>query len=209
MIFIGTMNLTRTRDRGNFYCPTCRSSQSYRLRARRPFLTIYFIPTLPIGGAEVFVDCEGCRENWDETILELDRGHHEALQEEQFRDEAIRSATLVVLADGRTSENEIVVLQQIASRLFQRSVDREELGKLCSIAQQNKISAKNYVTSVSRRWNSDQRHRALQFMFLAATADGALGDPQMALLSEMREILEMTQAEYESAITLALEWGEQ
>ncbi|MGB7346227.1 MAG: TerB family tellurite resistance protein [Pirellulaceae bacterium] len=208
MILIGTMNLTRTRERGDFYCPTCGSTQSYRLRARRPFLTLYFIPTLPIGGAELFVDCDSCRENWDVSVLSLDRAHHETQQEELFRDEAMRSAVLVVLADGTTSENEITALQRIGNRLFQRDMEREELGQLCSIALENKILAKNYVLTVSRRWSQEQRSLALQAMFLAATADGEMGEPQMKLLSEMREMLEMSPAEYESAIETALSWDE-
>ncbi len=208
MILIGTMNLTRTRSRGDFYCPSCGSSQSYRLRARRPFLTLYFIPTVPIGGASVFVDCDGCRDNWDESVLEMDRAHHEERQEEQFLDEAMRSAVLVVLADGTTTEREIDALQRIAMRLLQREVNRDELGQLCSIAIENKISAKNYVLTVSRRWSQEQRARALQTMFLVATADSEMGEPQMQLLSEMRDILEMSQAEYEAAIEAALSWDE-
>ncbi|NND97571.1 MAG: zinc-ribbon domain-containing protein [Pirellulaceae bacterium] len=206
MILIGTMNLTRTRERGDFYCPSCGTTQSYRLRARRPFLTLYFIPTIPVGAAELFVDCDGCRNNWDLTVLEMDQTHHETLQEEQFRDEAIRSSVLVVLADGVISENEIAALQRIASRLLERAVEREELGHLCSIAQENEIHAKNYVLTVSRRWNQEQRSRALQAMFLAATAEGGLGDQQMKLLSEMRDILDMSQDEYEQTIEMAIEW---
>ena len=208
MILIGTMNLTRTRDRGDFHCPGCASTQSYRLRARRPFLTLYFIPTVPVGGAELFVDCDGCRQNWDESVLEMDRAHHEAQQEEQFRDEVIRASVLVVLADGTTTENEITALQRIASRLLERDVDREELGQLCSIASENKIQANNYVLTISRRWSSAQRIHALQAMFLAATAEGGLGDEQMSLLTELREILEMTPEEYEFAIEEALSWDE-
>ncbi len=208
MILIGTMNLTRTRERGDFHCPSCGSSQSYRLRARRPFLTLYFVPTVPVGGAEVFVDCDGCRDNWDVSVLQYDRAYYEAQQEDQFRDEAMRSAVLVVLADGVTTDNEILALQRIAMRLLQRNVDREELGQLCSIASENKISAKNYVLTVSRRWSGPQRARALQVMFLAATADQEMGEQQMKLLSQMREILEMSPAEYESAIEAALSWDD-
>jgi uncharacterized tellurite resistance protein B-like protein len=171
-------------------------------------LTLYFIPTVPIGGAEVFVDCDGCRDNWDESVLEMDRVHHEERQEEQFLDEAMRSAVLVVLADGTTTEKEIDALQRIAARLLQREVDRDELGQLCSIAIENKISAKNYVLTVSRRWSQKHRARALQAMFLAATAESEMGEPQMKLLSEMRDILQMSQAEYEDAIEAALSWDE-
>ncbi len=206
MILIGTMNLTRTRDRGNFYCPTCATTQTYRLRARRPWLTLYFIPTVPVGGAETFVHCDQCKSTWDETVLEMDKKSHQQALEEQFLDEAVRSAVLVVIADGQISENEIVALQLIASRLLDRDVDREELGRLCSIAQQNKIEAANYVLTVSRRWNQQQRSRALQAMFLAATAEGEMGQPQIKLLAKMRDMLELTDAEYEAAIEEALTW---
>ncbi len=107
MILIGTMNLTGTRDRGNFYCPTCALTQTYRLRARRPWLTLYFIPTVPVGGAELFVQCDKCRSTWDPSVLEMDQQSHEALKEDQFRDEAVRAALLVVLADGHISKTEI------------------------------------------------------------------------------------------------------
>lgn len=206
MILIGTMNLTRTRDRGNFYCPTCAMTQTYRLRARRPWLTLYFIPTIPVGAAELFVHCDQCKSTWDETVLEMDKQSHELALEEQFLDEAVRSAVLVVIADGEITENEIVVLQSVASRLLDRDVDREELGRLCSIAQQNNIEAANYVLTVSRRWSQKQRSQALQAMFLAATAEGDMGQPQMELLAKMRDLLELTDAEYEAAIEEALTW---
>lgn len=206
MILIGTMNLTRTVERGNFYCPTCATGQTYRLRARRPWLTLYFIPTVPVGGAEMFVECDQCRQSWDSTVLEMDQQSHELALEEQFRDEAVRSAVLVVLADGTISENEIAALRRITTRLLDRTVDREELGRLCSIAQQNQIEVGNYVLTVSRRWSQQQRVQALQAMFLAATADGEMGTGQLETLAKMRELLEMTDSEYEAAIEGALEW---
>lgn len=206
MILIGTMNLTRTRERGNFYCPTCGVTQSYRLRARRPFLTLYFIPTVPVGGPELFVQCDGCKSTWDPTVLQMDEEVHQYVMEEQFRDEAVRAAVLVVIADDQISDEEIGALQRVATRLLDREVDREELGRLCSIAQQNNIEATNYVLTVSHRWSKEQRAQALQAMFLAATADEGLGKPQLKILSEMRDILELTDLEYEQAIEGALMW---
>ncbi|KAA5544628.1 zinc-ribbon domain-containing protein [Roseiconus nitratireducens] len=206
MILIGTMNLTRTRDTGQFYCPTCGEMQDYRLRSRRPFLTLYFIPVVPVGAAEMFVDCRGCRDKWDVSVLEMNQQQHEQVQLEQFHDEAFRATLLVVLADGTISEREIDALQSISGHLFGRRIDREELGEMCSIAQQNRIRAKNYVLTVSRRWNTAQRRTALQAMFLAATAEGTMGQHQTRLMTEMRDILEMTDREYQDAIDAALEW---
>ncbi|MCA9140220.1 MAG: zinc-ribbon domain-containing protein [Planctomycetales bacterium] len=206
MILIGTMNLTRTRQTGQFYCPSCACHQEYRLRSRRPFLTLYFIPVVPIGAAELFVHCTACREKWDPTVLEMDQRTHEAIQNDQFRDEALRSAILVVLEDGSICESEITVLQRIAFRLFDRQLNRDELGELCSIAQQNKIVARNYVLTVSRRWNEKQKAEALGAMFLAATAEGKMEAPQMKVMTEMQAILNLTEQEYQQAIEDALRW---
>lgn len=206
MIITGTMNLSRTLDHGNFYCPSCRAIQPYRHRSRRPFLTIYFIPTVPVGRAEAFVQCDNCKDCWDLSVLEIDREHHETIEQDLFLDQAVRSAILVVLADGVITENEIAALQRIASRLLNRDVDREELGELCSIARENRIEAANYVLTVSRRWSQSQRSLALQAMFLAASAEGELGDSQVRLLAEMRNLLDMSDLDYQSAIEQALEW---
>ena len=206
MILIGTINLTRTRDRGNFYCPTCVLTQTYRLRSRRPWLTLYFIPTVPVGGVEFFVQCDHCRSTWDTSVLEMDRQGHEQALEDEYRDQVVRASVLVVLADGEISENEILALQRIASRMLERAVDREELGRLCSIAQQNQIKAANYVLTVSRRWSKEQRSQALQAMFLAASAERDMSQSQIEVLAKMREILELSDAEYEAAIEESLDW---
>ncbi len=204
MILIGTMNLTRTRESGQFYCPECRGTQGYRLRARRPFLTLYFIPVVPIGSPQVFVVCDGCRQHWDSSVLTLDQQQHEAVGEQRFRDEALRAAILVVLADGYMSEAEIEALQQVANGVLNRPTDRDELGEMCSNALANKVSAKNYVMTASRSWSQEQRGVSLQAMFLAASAEGKLEGARIEMLAQMRDILELTEREYQSAIESAL-----
>jgi len=206
MIFIGTINLVRTRDEGNFFCPACGVSQRYRLRARRPWLTLYFIPTIPVGSFDYFVQCDHCRANWDPSVLDMDASNPTSVSEERFCEEAVRAAVLVVLADEQITENEIMVLQRIAQDLMKRPVGRDELGRICSSAQQNRIEAVNYVLTVSRHWNQQQRARALQGMFLAATADGPLGETQMQILARMQELFEFTDKEYHAAIEQAVHW---
>jgi len=206
MIFIGTVNLTRTRDEGNFLCPACGVSQGYRLRATRAWLTVYFIPTVPVSDHESFVQCDHCKANWDPSVLEMDHLNHSDVNEEQFCIEAVRSAILVVLADNEITENEINSLQTISSHLMKRRVERDELGQLCSRAQQYRIEPVNYVLTASRHWNQQQRVRALQAMFLAATADGPLGELQLGVLARMQELFDFTDAEFHQAIEQAVEW---
>ncbi|WP_404310103.1 zinc ribbon domain-containing protein [Neorhodopirellula lusitana] len=207
MILIGTMNLTRTRETGVFYCPTCNVSQPYRLRARRPFLTLYFIPTVPIGNPELFVVCDHCKNNWDESVLHLDQAAHQQIQAAQFQDEAIRSAVLVTLQGEDISEPEIQCLIHISNVLFDRPIDREELGRLCSIARRSNIQATNYVLTVSKRWTMQQKLLALQGMFLAATAQSeTIPDETLATLIEMRELLQLSDQEFRIAIDDTLDY---
>jgi uncharacterized tellurite resistance protein B-like protein len=205
MLIISTMDITRTRERGVFYCPNCRENGSYCLRARRPFLTLYFIPTVPVGPAEEFVLCDQCQSRWDTSVLSLNQRDHEQLQEEEFRDQAFKCAILVTLADGMIEEVEIDGLLRIANDLLQRDTDREELGQLCSTATQNRVTPENYSLTISSRWSTSQRRRALQAMFLAASATGTLSDTKLTLLARMREILKLTEEEYQSAIIEVIE----
>jgi len=204
MILVGTVNLTRTRALGNFHCPTCEVSQPYRMRASRPWLTLYFIPTIPVGGFELFVQCEDCKSNWDPTVLEMEQRSRQTATEEQFCAEAIRSTVLVVLADDLITEKEILTVQRIATRLLGRPLGRDELGQICSSAQQTRVKANNYVLSVSKHWNHEQRTRALQAMFLAATAEGELAGLQLAILAKMQQLLDFTDSEYQAAIEEAI-----
>ena len=43
-------------------------------------------------------------------------------------------------------------------------------------------------------------------MFLAATADGPLGELQLGILTKMQELFDFTDAEYHQAIEQAVEW---
>lgn len=201
---IGTMNITRTVDRGNFYCPTCGSAQSYRLRNRRPFLTVYFIPLVPIGGAEPFVQCDACKAHWDTTILDMTREHHEQAQWEQFREQALRATILVTLADGTITEEEIEALQSVSRQLLEYPIDRDELGMHCASAQRLGVPAKNFILSAKTGWSQEQCRMVLQAAFLAASAGGELNPQQLAMLKELRDVLNLTDDEYLEAIEEAV-----
>lgn len=208
MILIGTMNITRTRGNGDFHCPTCGSLREYVLKSRRPFLTLYFIPTLPIGASELFVRCKGCKSHWDPAILSMNARDHQLAQDTKFRVEAFRSTVLVVLHGGHITENEIESLLDIGERILPEPIDREELGQLCSSALQNRISAANYVRSVCSAWSTEQKQFALQAMFVAATADSGLDPKTLQLLASLRDAMNLTDDEYQSAIEAAIQWDE-
>ena len=204
MLLIGTMNLTRTVGEGMFYCPTCRSHQPYRLRSRRPFLTIYFIPVVPVGGAEPFVQCNTCKASWDTAVLQATQETQKEQELQQFREDALRATVLITTADGTITEEEIEAIMLVADRLLDRPIDRDQLGALCASAQRLRISPLNYIRSVKTGWTKEQSIVVLQAAFLAASAGGELNSAQSETLSQLQDLFELTTAEYEDAIEYAL-----
>ena len=207
MILIGVTNLTRTRSTGDFYCPTCGTLRDYRLRARRPFLTLYFIPVIPIGPVEQFVQCSTCKSNSPVDALEQDERQARQSQHVQFCLEVFQSAVMVVTADGVISEREIDTLLDLGNRLLPSGIDREQLGSVCSSIRLNRITPQNYIATVSRSWSAEQRRVAVQIIFIAASSDGQIEPAQLTLLSWMRGQFVMSEREYESAIEEAVERG--
>lgn len=207
MVLLGTMNLTRTRATGDFYCPHCGCLREYRRRARRPFLTIYFIPVVPIGASEEFLVCSSCKTNSPLAALDHDERSFRQSQDLQFRHNTLQAAAMVVTADGTITEREIEALLELAHRLVPGELDRDRLGALCSSIRLNRVTPKNFIAAVSRPWSTAQRRLAFQVIFLAASADGQLDDVKVKLLSWLREQFGMSEKEYQNAIEEAVNAG--
>jgi len=56
-------------DVGEFFCPQCNCECEYRLMQSRTFFTIFFIPLIPLGRGERYVECTQCRQTYLEARL--------------------------------------------------------------------------------------------------------------------------------------------
>lgn len=206
MIFIGTINVSRTRERGEFQCPSCKSLQSYRLRVKRPWLTLYLIPVVPIGSIELTIECDACRCNWDPSILKSGSAEDGSVDDAKARHEIFRAMILFVLLDGYMEADEVEPLGILASRTFGRTIDREELGRLCSLAEQTEIPVSNYLESVFRRWNPEQKSFAIQTLFMAGSLRPEMGKERTGLLLWMRQHAGLSELDFEELIQDCLGW---
>ncbi|QDS96474.1 hypothetical protein FF011L_52850 [Roseimaritima multifibrata] len=193
MIVVGTMNLTRTAEKGDFVCPECRTWQNYRIRSRRPYLTIYFLPVVPVGGAQRVLQCLQCSQFWDERVLQRPDSHaapnlpSEGEEESVFREQLMQAAVHLAIAEGEISEQMIASLLQIASERLGILLDRESLGEYCSIAFQNKIGIRNYLLSVDHTWSESQFRMAIQTLFLVASVEAGVSATEQEVLQSLKE----------------------
>ncbi len=58
-------------DAGEFFCPQCNRECEYRLMQSRTFFTIFFLPIIPLGRGERYVECTQCRQTYQEGVLAM------------------------------------------------------------------------------------------------------------------------------------------
>ena len=127
MMIVGSMEWASTIERGDFFCPVCEAIKSYQRKISRPFLTVYFVPVIPIGGLREYVICRSCRERFDPRVLapgmaaEMMNETSLAIGPAAFETELLRLMALMMVEDEHVSEAEI----DMATRVYQSMVMRE------------------------------------------------------------------------------------
>lgn len=219
MIFIGTMEWASTRMRGMFHCPTCASTQKFRLRASRPFLTIYFIPVVPIGGLQEFVQCGNCKNAFETMILSNRMMPSDATPGQDptaaglpgaealsFEQDLVRVIALMMVEDGQVTENEISIARRLFSNITEENLSREELGKVCSAVRLHRLTTSSFLATCGPRRSHEEKLLLVQAMFGVAGADGEITPGRMQSLLQAQQILGLEEREFETAVKNTEQW---
>jgi tellurite resistance protein len=215
MIFIGTMNWASTRLRGMFVCPHCGGTQPFRLRASRPFLTVYFIPLLPIGGLQEFVQCATCKNSFETEILttrmtssrlESSASTSESNKTATFEEDLLKIIALIMVDDGHVTEEEIRLARRMYENMTEVKLSREELGHMCSLVQLQRLTTESFLATASQRRGHEEKLLMLQAAFGVAGADGDVSPKRMGSLLRMQQSLELEEYEFQRAIEATEQW---
>ncbi len=136
MILIGTMNWSSTQSKGLFHCPNCATREPFRFKTSRPFLTLYFIPVLPIGGLEAYVQCGRCKNAFEPAVLTThvlpataEAGLVNGNQvDPSFEEDLLTVIALIMVEDGQVSEPEISLARRLYENITETNLSRETLG---------------------------------------------------------------------------------
>ncbi len=215
MILIGTMNWSSTRGRGMFQCPNCESKETYRHKSSRPFLTLYFIPVLPIGGVQEFVQCGRCKNAFDPAVLtnritpSTANGQPPSLSEalpDSFPRDLLTLMALIMIEDGQVTEREIAVARTLYQNIAKSNISREELGRTCSQVRLKRVHLPSFLNSVVERRSHDEKLLLVQAMFGIAGADGSISTGRMAALMQSQSTLRIDESEFQRAIADTSQW---
>lgn len=215
MIFIGTMDWASTRLRGMFVCPNCGTNEAFRLRASRPFLTLYFIPIIPIGGLNEFVQCSTCK-NAFETVVLANRMLPETIsaspaasvpaEAHPMEHDLLRVLALMMIEDGHVTENEIRIARRVFENMTEQNLTREELGHACSQVKLHRLTTLSFLATAARRRSHDEKMLLVQAMFAVAGADGEITAGRIRSLMQSQELLELEEREFQTAISATEQW---
>ena len=213
MLLIGTMDWASTRERGTFRCPVCELEARYRLRASRPFLTLYFIPVVPIGSLQEYVQCQECRQSFEPSVVAAVRlGQAATTVDEkssdgtvvEYRDDLLRVLALIMVEDGHVTENEIRIARRLFENICEENLSREELGQACSDVR--RMSVISFLSTVKARRSYEERLMLVQAMFGVAGADGEITAGRMRSLLQSKDVLELDEVDFQEAIATTTGW---
>ncbi len=209
---LGSMEWAKTLQRGEFFCPLCNTAKSFQRKVSRPFLTLYFIPVIPIGGLREYVLCRGCRQRFDPDILEQEslaetiKSVRRSSRNQSFEQELVRLMALTIMEDNFANELEIEMAQRVYRSMTGERLDESQLNQACHEVMALRINASRYVGVAGSAMTYDQKLLALQAMFAVASSEGEISPKRMQTLIEAQQQLGLDQVAFQSAIKEAADW---
>ncbi len=213
MILIGTMNWSSTQSKGLFHCPNCASKEPFRFKTSRPFLTLYFIPVLPIGGLEAYVQCGRCKNAFEPSVLTThvlpetaEVGQDGRQVEPSFEEDLLTVIALIMVEDGQVSEPEISLARRLYENMTESNLSRETLGKACSQARLRRFNTLSFLSTSGLRRSHEEKLLIVQAMFGVAGAEGEISPGRLQALMQAQAALQLEASEFQRAIANTSQW---
>ncbi len=205
IIIFGTRGVTYTRDRGTFYCPSCRSRRNYTKKGVRRFFTLFFIPILPLDLLGEYVECERCRGTFKEQVLsyepEADRLNEEAAAIAVFQVAIRRVMILMMMADGRIEASEIGTMQKIYNRLTDTFISEAEIRADIRKAEEADVGVVPFLRTVMPFLNNAGKEFVIKAAIMVAASDGTFQEEEKTFMGEVATALEMSPAHFRGILT--------
>jgi hypothetical protein len=203
MIVIGTMGIPFTREKGTFYCPRCRVNVSYRGRHVRRFLTLYFIPLIPLDKLEEYVECLQCKNRFPREAL----SHNPEQATRAFHGYVRHALALLAAADDEISAAEISTFQELIRRLTGHAIPMQEATAELTAAKSARQMPSWYLRTISGWLTKEEKKTLVQFAFLMVSASGQISEARSATLAQFPSALGLGDDEFKEFVAEAVAIG--
>lgn len=214
IIIYGTYGITYSKGKpGDFYCPDCHHTCTYRHRRVRRFFHIFWIPLIPLDLAGEYVECGACLGTYRVEVLELSQmilaaaaaGSNAELPQHEHESEAYaatrRILVMMMLADGVVEESEVDMIVDILSDDDNDpAVIREDVLAELEEARNDPTDVEAYCRSAMGYLNDEGREKILHSARAVALADGNIDPSELALLERIGIALGMKPKEVSNSL---------
>ena len=155
---IGTTSTKPLIDTGSFACPVCQAQQTYERRQVREWLTLYFIPVIPLGSQGEFLRCLTCRNDFSTAAL---FGQPETPNGPTSEDFAEALLVLVACDRGKPSGDMVNELQQVIAELRSEPASSETVAGLIEQGLESRYSAIEFASKIGDSLNETEKIKVI------------------------------------------------
>jgi tellurite resistance protein len=213
IIIYGTYGITYSKGKpGDFFCPDCGHTATYRHRRVRRFFHIFWIPLIPLDLAGEYVECGACLGTYHLEVLDLSQmilaataagGSHEHLPKFESQADAAtrRILVLMMLADGVIDDAEVDMIVDILST-DDHEVTREQVLAEVELARNEPPDVEAYCRTAMGLLNDEGKERILHAARAVALADGNVDPAEQKLLEQIGIALGMRPKQVSDSLSM-------
>jgi hypothetical protein len=196
LILWGLRVIYRTLGRGVFFCRRCGGDREYRHRAGRRFVTVFFIPLIPLMKTGEHVQCLTCKTRYVTEVLRLPT----TVQMQVALGAGMRAMVAIILRAGDPA-NPLARCRAIDAVTGTGEIGYGE-DALAEDLAEPADAARAKVSALGAQLQVEAREWWLAEAIRIAMADGPLTSAERAAAEYLAGALGMTQAQAIGVITL-------
>lgn len=205
MIIIGSTNLTYTKSNGQFHCPQCNEQRPFRHRRKREFLTVYFIPLIPLQLVNEFLECSSCRGAFDKELADMTAEQIRSSQQREAAEMIRHVLVVIVAADDEVTDEELATVCDFARQNHQPEMTTEQILQEAATVRQFNMDQLQYIAYVAEKLSPEHIEILVRHAFLAATAGGQLSAARQELLKNLPHAVGIPESRFREIIVYAAE----
>ena len=196
MLIIWLSVIYRTLGRGAFFCRRCGGDRAYRHRAGRRYITIYFIPVVPLMKTGEHVQCLTCKTRYVTEVLKLPT----TVQMQAALGAGMRAMVGIILRAGNPASplsrrRALDAVTGAGEDGYDEDALKEDLAEPAGTARAKIGALGAQLQTEAREWYLAEAIRI-------AMADGPLTGAERAAAEHLAATLGMTQAQAFGVIAL-------
>jgi uncharacterized tellurite resistance protein B-like protein len=200
MLIFGTRNVRSTVKNGTFFCPVCKQQTEYKHITNRNFGHLFFIPLLPLGGSEEYIECQRCGTPFGVEVLSYSPQAEQSLSLGDYHKLVLACMQLVAAIDASVSSLEVQTIRQLYQQVAGEEVDGERMRRESERLRSRADEVYAEVARFAPTLGEEQKEVLIRTLILVAFSDNQPQQIEYDCLAQVARNLGVTEARLKELI---------